>query len=39
MNYRIVEFLQLLDDYRKRCEESGLYTEADKSFSKALEIK
>lgn len=39
MNYRMVEFLHLLDDYRKKCEESSMYAEAEKAHQKTMEIK
>ena len=31
--------MKLLEDYRKKCEESGMYTEAEKSHLKVIEIK
>lgn len=35
----MVEFLKLLEDYRKKCEESSLYLEAEKANQKILEVK
>lgn len=35
----MVEFLKLLEDYRKKCEESSLYIEAEKANQKILEVK
>ena len=35
----MVEFLKLLEDYRKKCEESSLYLEAEKAHQKVLEVK
>ena len=35
----MVEFLRLLDDYRKKCEEASMYIEAEKAHQKTLEIK
>jgi hypothetical protein len=39
MNYNMVEFLKLLEDYRKKCEESSLYLEAEKAHQKVMEVK
>ncbi|EAS05998.2 EF hand protein (macronuclear) [Tetrahymena thermophila SB210] len=36
---KVVEFLRLLDEYRKKCENDGNYSEAKKAHLKILEIK
>ena len=38
-NLYTVEFLKLLEDYRRKCEESSLYLEAEKAHQKVLEVK
>jgi len=35
----MVEFLKLLEDYRKKCEESSMYLEAEKAHQKVMEVK
>lgn len=39
VNYKMVEFLKLLDEYRKKCEEASMYIEAEKAHQKTLEIR
>ena len=36
---KVVEFLRLLDEYRKKCESEGNYAEAKKAHLKVLEIR
>ena len=39
VNYMMLSFMRLLEDYRRKCEEGSMYTEAEKAHQKILEIK